>query len=104
MERGGVLDRADAPQPERRAVRGHLHGEGRPNVIGMVEMDYIRSDPKRGHLYRCRREGVSPEDPAGRPVLRGRVLGEQARRPPPVWAATPRTPPPGRGSTGYASR
>ena len=30
--------------------------KGVPTCIGMVEMDYVRSDPQKGHLYRCRRE------------------------------------------------
>ena len=39
-----------------------LHGgiydeEGRPTCIGGVPMDYIGSDPEKGHRFRCRDEG-----------------------------------------------
>ena len=57
MERDAVLI-----APTRRNRNGDLYEgiyteKGVPTCIGMVEMDYVRSDPKRGHLYRCRREG-----------------------------------------------
>ena len=35
--------------------------KGVPTCIGMVEMDYVRSDPQKGHLYRCRREACHLE-------------------------------------------
>ena len=54
-ERGGVLI-----APTRRNPRGLYEGiyteKGVPTCIGMVEMEYVRSDPQKGHLYRCRRE------------------------------------------------
>ena len=31
--------------------------DGTPTCMVMVPMDYVRSDPQRGHLYRCRPEG-----------------------------------------------
>ena len=33
--------------------------QGIPTCIGMVPMEYVRSDPERGHLYRCRDEGCA---------------------------------------------
>ena len=38
---------------------------GAPSCLGMVEMEYVRSDPEKGHLYRCRREGchLNPNPP-----------------------------------------
>ena len=31
--------------------------KGVPTCLGQVPMEYVRSDPKMGHLYKCRREG-----------------------------------------------
>ena len=31
--------------------------DGAPTCLGMVEMEYVKSDPDKGHLYRCRQEG-----------------------------------------------
>ena len=31
--------------------------KGVPTCLGQVPMEYVRSDPERGHLYRCRAEG-----------------------------------------------
>lgn len=53
-KRGGLLI-----APTRRNGRGNRLYEGiytekgAPTCMGMVEMDYVRSDPQRGHLYRC---------------------------------------------------
>ena len=54
---GGVL-----VCPARRPSHADLYegiytSEGVPTCLGMVEMDYVRSDPERGHLYRCPRGG-----------------------------------------------
>ena len=34
-------------------VDGVYTHEGVPTCLGMLPMEYVRSDPKRGHLYRC---------------------------------------------------
>lgn len=33
--------------------------KGIPTCVGMVPMEYVRSDPELGYLYRCRQEGCS---------------------------------------------
>ena len=43
-------------QANRALYEGIYTEKGVPACIGMVEMDYVRSDPQKGHLYRCRRE------------------------------------------------
>ena len=35
---------------------------GVPTYLGHVPMEYVRSDPERGHLYRCRAEGCHLAD------------------------------------------
>ncbi len=57
VARGGVLI-----CPARRSRKGTLYEgiyteKGVPTCMGMVEMEYVRSDPEKGHLYRCRRAG-----------------------------------------------
>ena len=46
----------------RKGWRGRLHegiydNEGSPSCLGQVAMEYVRTDPQRGHLYRCPSEG-----------------------------------------------
>ena len=36
---------------------GIYTNDGVPTCMGVVPMEYVRSDPSKGHLYRCRREG-----------------------------------------------
>ena len=36
--------------------------QGVPTCIGMAEMEYVRSDPEKGHLYRCRAKGCHLKD------------------------------------------
>lgn len=48
--------------PARRKSNNALYegiytAEGVPTCLGMVPMEYVRSDPLQGHLYRCRPEG-----------------------------------------------
>ena len=64
-----VLDRGATPiihiknilknrkQPQERLSEGIYTYEGVPTCMGQIPMKYVRSDPKRGHLYRCSREG-----------------------------------------------
>ena len=57
VERGGLLI-APARRPSKTDLYEGIYTEkGVPTCMGMVEMEYVRSDPERGHLYRCRREG-----------------------------------------------
>ena len=47
-----------ARKPPNETVRDGLYLEdGTPTCMGMVGMDYVKSDPERGHLFRCRPEG-----------------------------------------------
>ena len=75
-ERGGVLICRARRKAHGALYEGIYTSEGVPTCMGMVEMDYVRSDPDLGHLYRCRREGVSPEGEKGRPLLRRRAMGQ----------------------------
>ena len=52
---GRRSNRADQTDP-RGLYEGIYTEKGVPTCIGMVEMEYVRSDPQKGHLYRCRRE------------------------------------------------
>lgn len=36
--------------------------EGVPTCLGNVPMCYVRTDPKKGHIYRCRKEGCHLKD------------------------------------------
>ena len=51
----------------RKKARGGLRegiydGKGNPTCLGQVPMEYVRSDPEKGHLYRCRAEGCHLKD------------------------------------------
>ena len=39
--------------------------DGVPTCMGEVPMEYVRSDPKQGHLYRCRAEGCDLKNRRG---------------------------------------
>ena len=55
-ERGGLLIAPTRRNPWQ-LYDGIYTKEGVPTCMGMVEMDYVRSDPQKGHLYRCRPDG-----------------------------------------------
>ena len=38
-------------------VDGVYTKDGTPTCLGQVPMEYVRSDPQKGHLYRCRTGG-----------------------------------------------
>ena len=40
-----------------RLYEGIYTEQGVPTCLGKVPMEYVRSDPEKGHLYRCRAEG-----------------------------------------------
>ncbi len=54
---GGVLISPARRAPNAKLYEGIYTSEGVPTCLGMVPMEYVRSDPERGHLYRCPREG-----------------------------------------------
>ncbi len=59
IERGGIPIihirdmKKGAKRPQDRYLEGIYTHEGVPTCLGMLPMDYVRSDPERGHLYRC---------------------------------------------------
>ena len=58
QQQGGALIAPTRRSPSRdKLYEGIYTPEGVPTCVGMVPMEYVKSDPKRGHLYRCRREG-----------------------------------------------
>ena len=54
---GGVLICPTRRPSHTDLYEGVYTPEGVPTCLGMVEMEYVRSDPDRGHLYRCPRGG-----------------------------------------------
>ena len=59
----GITPIIAVPRPQKdkktgmRLYDGIYDEEGRPTCVGGVSMDYIGSDPEKGHLFRCRDEG-----------------------------------------------
>ena len=45
-----------------RLYEGIYTEQGVPTCLGKVTMQYVRSDPEKGHLYRCRAEGCHLKD------------------------------------------
>ena len=43
--------------PRGKLREGIYTDDGVPTCLGLVPMEYVRSDPDKGHLYRCRGEG-----------------------------------------------
>ena len=56
LDRGAVLIAPTRKPSGDRLHEGIYTVEGVPTCLGMVEMEYQRSDPEKGHLYRCRRQ------------------------------------------------
>ena len=44
---------------------GIYTADGTPTCTGMAKMEYVRSDPARGHLYRCAEGGCHLKDRKG---------------------------------------
>ena len=51
--------------PGRKRREGIYDDDGVPSCIGKVRMEYVRSDPEKGHLYRCSAEGCHLKDRQG---------------------------------------
>ena len=64
-ERGGVLICRTRRNANNALYEGIYTHEGVPTCLGLLKMEYIRSDPDLGHLYRCRGEGCHLKDPKG---------------------------------------
>ncbi len=56
LERGAVLVAPTRRQPRNALFEGVYTEEGVPTCLGMVPMEYVGTDPQKGHLYRCRRK------------------------------------------------
>ena len=58
QQQGGALIAPMRRSPSQdKLYEGVYTSAGVPTCVGMVPMEFVKSDPKRGHLYRCRREG-----------------------------------------------
>ena len=57
LKHGSIPIIAIRKTPGDKPREGVYTQDGAPTCIGMVEMDYVRSDQEKGHLYRCRPEG-----------------------------------------------
>ena len=64
-ERGGVLICRTRRKANNALYEGIYTHEGVPTCLGQVPMEYVRSDPDLGHLYRCRGEGCHLKDRKG---------------------------------------
>lgn len=64
MARGAVpvIPIRRVPAIRRQGICGDY---GTPTCFGNIPMEYLRSDPERGHLYRCRSEGCNLRDRSG---------------------------------------
>ena len=60
--RGAVLVCPARRKPGAALYEGIYTSKGVPTCIGMKEMEYVRSDPERGHLYRCAPGGCHLKD------------------------------------------
>lgn len=54
-----------AKKVQDRYLDGNYTHKGVPVCMGMHPMEYIQSDPQKGHLYRCRQEGCHLKDRQG---------------------------------------
>ena len=57
LHRQGVLPIILIRKTAKHLVDGIYTKDGIPTCLGQVPMEYVRSDPARGHLYRCRPGG-----------------------------------------------
>ena len=65
MEYGAVPIIAIRRAPKGKKWEGVYDEDGAPTCIGQVPMQYVRSDPQEGHLYRCPPEGCKLKDRQG---------------------------------------
>ena len=56
-DRDAVLICPVRRNPKSKLYEGIYTAQGVPTCLGMVEMEYVRADPQKGHLYRCPRDG-----------------------------------------------
>ena len=55
----------NAKKVQDRYLDGIYTHKGVPTCLGMLPMDYVRSDPEKGHLYRCPQKGCRLKDRKG---------------------------------------
>ena len=66
-----VLERDSIPiisirdMPKKKLREGIYTNDGTPTCMGMVPMQYVRTDPEKGHLYRCDPDGCHLRDRKG---------------------------------------
>ena len=65
LESGSIPIIAIRDMPEGELREGIYTNDGTPTCIGMVPMEYVVSDPEKGHHYRCRAEGCHLKDRKG---------------------------------------
>ena len=65
LRRNAVPIIAIKDMPKGRLREGIYTNDGRPTCMGMLPTDYVRSDPARGHLYRCPTGGCHLKDRKG---------------------------------------
>lgn len=65
LRRGAIPVIAIRDMPNDELREGIYTNDGSPTCMGMVPMEYVRSDPERGHLYRCPVGGCHLKDRKG---------------------------------------
>ena len=65
LARGAIPIIAIKRMPSGRRREGIYDDNGTPTCVGNVRMEYVRSDPEKGHLYRCPGEGCPLQDRQG---------------------------------------
>ena len=63
LHQKGIVPIINIRKKARGGLREGIYDEkGNPTCLGQVSMEYVRSDPEKGHLYRCRAEGCHLKD------------------------------------------
>ena len=68
IERGSnpiIAIRRPAKTLQRQFHEGVYAADGTPTCIGMEKMEYVLSDPEKGHLFRCRKDGCHLDERKG---------------------------------------
>ena len=65
LERGAIPIIALRNTPGRKRREGIYCQDGVPTCVGNVRMEYVRTDPAKGRLYRCRGAGCPLQDRQG---------------------------------------
>ena len=57
LKRNSIPIIAIRDMPKGKLREGIYTNDGTPTCMGQIPMEYVRSDPEKGHLYRCPQEG-----------------------------------------------